>query len=97
MEYIILSEALREELKSLIREVLAEGNGNGHPKPLTAEELADILQVDKATAYGWVKTKPPKIPYLKVGRFLRFNLQAVLDSQKKNETPLDSMRNVYYA
>jgi len=82
-EYIILSEPLREELKALIREVLAErDNGNGrHPKPLTAEELAEVLQVDKATIYGWVKAK--EIPYLKVGRFLRFNLQAVLDSQGK--------------
>ena len=83
-EYSILSEPLREELKSLIREVLAEGNGNGrHLKPLTAEELAEILQVEKATIYEWVKAN--KIPCLKVGRFLRFNLQAVLDSQKKNE------------
>lgn len=91
-EYTILSEPLREELKSLIREVLAEGNGNGngrHPKPLTAEELAEFLQVDKATVYGWVKAK--EIPYLKVGRFLRFNLQAVLDSQKKMRIPLDKL------
>jgi predicted DNA-binding transcriptional regulator AlpA len=29
-EYVILSAPLREELKSLIREVLAEGNGNGN-------------------------------------------------------------------
>ena len=86
--YTILSEPLREELKSLIREVLTEGNGNGngrHQNPLTAEELAKILQVDKATVYEWVKAN--KIPCLKVGRFLRFNLQAVLDSQKKNENP----------
>jgi excisionase family DNA binding protein len=85
-EYTILSAPLREELKSLIREVLAEGNGNGHhghPKPVTAEELAEILRVDKATIYEWVKAD--KIPCLKVGRFLRFNLQAVLDSQKKKE------------
>jgi excisionase family DNA binding protein len=85
-EYTIISGALREELKALMREVLAEGAGNGngrHQKPLTAEELAEILQVDKATVYEWVKAN--KIPYLKVGRFLPFNLQAVLDSQKKNE------------
>jgi excisionase family DNA binding protein len=87
-EYTILSAPLREELKSLIREVLAEGNGNGtgrHLKPLTAEELAETFRVDKATVYEWVKAN--KIPYLKVGRFLRFNLQAVLDSQGKNENP----------
>jgi excisionase family DNA binding protein len=84
-EYTILSEPLRQELKALIREVLAEGNRNGHGKPLTAKELAEVLQVEKTTIYQWVKATPPKIPYLKVGRFLRFNLQAVLDSQKKNE------------
>jgi excisionase family DNA binding protein len=86
-EYQILSEPLRAELKALIREVLDERNDNGNGGPLTAEQLADILQVDKATVYEWVKARPPKIPYLKVGRFLRFNLQAVLDSQKRNENP----------
>jgi excisionase family DNA binding protein len=86
-QYTILSEPLREELKSLIREVLAERDGNGNGGPLTAEQLAEILQVDKATVYEWVKASPPKIPFLKVGRFLRFNLQAVLDSRKKNENP----------
>jgi excisionase family DNA binding protein len=86
-QYTILSEPLREELKALIREVLAERDGNGNGKPLTAEELARVLQVEKTTIYEWVKARPPKIPFLKVGRFLRFNLQAVLDSQKKNENP----------
>jgi excisionase family DNA binding protein len=90
-QYTILSEPLREELKALIREVLAEGHGNGHAKPLTAEELAKVLQVEKTTIYAWVKARPPKIPFLKVGRFLRFNLQAVLDSKKKNENPLDTL------
>ena len=77
-----------DRIREVIREELwAAGitSGNGHPKPLTAEELAATLQVDKATVYEWVKAN--KIPYLKVGRFLRFNLQAVLDSQKKIENP----------
>jgi excisionase family DNA binding protein len=75
-----------EKIREIVREeIRAAGITNGNVRPLTAEELAKILQVDKATIYEWVKTKPPKIPYLKVGRFLRFNLQAVLNSQKKNE------------
>jgi excisionase family DNA binding protein len=82
-EYLILSEPLREELKSLLREVLdeRERNGNGHSKPLTAEELAQALNISKATVYERVKKR--EIPYLKTGRLLRFNLQAVLDSQGK--------------
>jgi excisionase family DNA binding protein len=82
-------DLLLEQIRAVVREELrAAGitNSNGrHQRPLTAEELADVLQVDKATVYGWVKAK--EIPYLKVGRLLRFNLQAVLDSQTKNENP----------
>jgi len=80
-------EPFFEKIRQIVREELRTAgitNGNGH-RPLTAGELAEVLQIDKATVYEWVKAKPPKIPYLKVGRFLRFNLQAVLDSQKKNE------------
>ena len=72
-------EVVREELRAA---GITSGNGR-HQKPLTAEELAEFLQVDKATIYEWVKAN--KIPCLKVGRFLRFNLQAVLDSQKTNK------------
>jgi len=75
-------DLLIEQIRAVMREELraaglTSGNG-GHQKPLTAEELAEILKVDKATVYQWVKAN--KIPCLKVGRFLRFNLQAVMDS-----------------
>jgi excisionase family DNA binding protein len=77
-----------EKIREIVREELrAAGVTSDNGKPLTAEELAKILQIDKATVYEWVKAKPPKIPYLKVGRFLRFNLQAVLESQNKNQNP----------
>ena len=53
---------------------------------LTAEELSKALKVNKATVYEWVKAKT--IPYYQTGRFVRFNLQEVLESQrKKNENP----------
>ena len=80
-----------DAFRQIVREEIAaalNGNGNGHGKPLTAEELARKLQMNKATIYEWVKAG--KIPYLKVGRCLRFNLQAVLDSQKQNEKLLDN-------
>ena len=53
---------------------------------LTVEQLAVMLQVNKATVYERVKSKT--IPYYQAGRFVRFNLQEVLESQrKKNTTP----------
>ena len=54
---------------------------------LTAEQLAVMLQVNKATIYERVKKKT--IPFYQVGRFVRFNLLEVLESEKKrlNETP----------
>lgn len=48
---------------------------------LTAEQLAAMLQVSKATVYERVKKKT--IPYHQAGRFIRFKLQEVLDSQLK--------------
>lgn len=70
-----IREIVREELKA------ANGNGNGHSHLLTAEQLADVLQVHKATVYDWVKSKT--VPFYQAGRFVRFNLQEVLESQKK--------------
>ena len=54
---------------------------------LTAEQLAVMLQVNKATVYERVKKKT--IPYHKAG-FVRFNLCEVLESQRKKEHPLTS-------
>jgi excisionase family DNA binding protein len=77
-----------DEFRRILREeIAAAANGNGKGKLLTAEELADTLQVHKATVYEWVKSKA--IPYYQSGRFVRFNLQEVLESQRKKTTPLD--------
>jgi len=80
----LFSQALRDELKDCIREVLLEGissNGNGHAALLTAEQLAEALQVNKATIYERVKKK--SIPFYQVGRFARFNLREVLENERK--------------
>ena len=81
-------EPFFEKIREIVREELraAASNGNGHGKLLTAEELAEKLQVHKATVYEWVKAKT--VPFYQAGRFVRFNLQEVLESQrKKNENP----------
>jgi excisionase family DNA binding protein len=76
-----------DAIRRIVREeIAAAANGNGHGKLLTAEELAEKLQVHKATVYEWVKAKT--VPFYQAGRFVRFNLQEVLESQRnKNENP----------
>ena len=78
-------DLLVEQIRAAVREEIAAGaNGNG--KLLTAEQLAKALQVNKATVYEWVKAR--SIPYYQSGRFVRFDLHEVLDSQrKKNDNP----------
>ena len=71
-----IRQAVRQEIQAL------SDNGNGHAL-LTAEQLAAALQVHKATVYEWVKSKA--IPYYQSGRFVRFNLQEVLESQRKEK------------
>jgi excisionase family DNA binding protein len=85
-EYTILSTPLREELKSLIREVLAEGNGNGNghgAELFTPEELAERMKLPVSWVYE--QSRQGNIPTHKIGRYLRFNLAEVLESQKKKK------------
>jgi excisionase family DNA binding protein len=83
----LLGQALLDAIRQAVREeIRAAWNGNGHGALLTAEQLAEALQVHKATVYEWVKAKT--IPFYQAGRFVRFNLQEVLESQKKKtESP----------
>ena len=79
-------EAFFAEIRRIVREEIdAASNGNSQVL-LTAEQLAEKLQVHPATVYEKVRAR--KIPCYQVGRFVRFNLQEVLESQrKKNENP----------
>ena len=83
----IFSDPFRSELEEIVERAIKKAlNGHGHSPMLTAEQLAEKLQVNKATVYEWVKAK--SIPYYQAGRFIRFNLQEVLESQRKNSKPL---------
>lgn len=82
MSESILGSGLKSEIKELIREVLREEvASHGAGALLTAEQLAEQLQVHPATIYTWVKADA--IPYYQSGRFIRFNLNEVLESQRK--------------
>jgi excisionase family DNA binding protein len=45
-------------------------------KLLTIDQLADILQIKKATIYSWTFAK--KIPHLKIGGALRFREREIV-------------------
>jgi excisionase family DNA binding protein len=80
----MLGSAIMEAFRQVVREEMkAASNGNAQRVLLTAEQLAKALQVNKATVYEWVKSKT--IPYYQAGRFVRFNLHEVLDSQRKKD------------
>jgi excisionase family DNA binding protein len=83
----LLGEAILNAIRQAVREeIQALSNGHGHAALLTAEELSKELKVNKATVYEWVKSK--SIPFYQAGRFVRFNLREVLESQKKkSEAP----------
>jgi excisionase family DNA binding protein len=55
---------------------------------LTIEEMAETLKVPKSSLYSRTKeTGPGAIPRLKVGKYLRFDYQAVMDWLiKENES-----------
>ena len=57
---------------------------------LTVDELADRLKVQKSWLYSRTReTGPGSMPRLKVGKYLRFEYQAVVDwLRKQNEADL---------
>ncbi len=83
----LLGEALKAELRELIREALraelAATGQNGSGDLLDVEELAKRLNVPKSWVYEQSRLKI--IPSVKIGRYLRFDFQKVLMSQTKKD------------
>jgi hypothetical protein len=93
-EYLILSAPLREELKSLMREVVREelrawnGNGNGHAGKewLKACELAELYGLPKT----WFEERgrAGDIARSKSGRYVTFkrsDVEAYLEEHRTQE------------
>jgi hypothetical protein len=84
--YTILSEPLREELKSLIREVLAEGsgNGNGHlPKLLyNTKEAARLCDIPESWLASAARSGKVKCRHL--GNYVRFTLEDLKEFIEKS-------------
>ena len=51
---------------------------------LTVQEVADYLGISKDTAYSMVSQR--KIPFVKIGRLLKFDLRSIDDWIAQNST-----------
>jgi excisionase family DNA binding protein len=75
----------RSDLVALIRSEIAL-NGNGHtPELFTAEELAERMKLPVSWVYE--QSRQGNIPTHRIGRYLRFSLAEVLESQKNKNSP----------
>ncbi len=81
----LFAEAFRTELREIVLEAVREamnGEGKGQSNLLTSEELADRLKVPLTWVYE--QSRQGKIPTHRLGRYIRFDLHEVLESQKKD-------------
>jgi excisionase family DNA binding protein len=77
-------DAFLEAIRFVVREEIQAFKGikNSEADLLTAEELAERLKVPVSWVYE--QSRQGKIPTHRMGRYIRFRLQEVVDSQKKN-------------
>jgi excisionase family DNA binding protein len=78
----LLGDALLDVIRQAVKEAMREANGNrnGHTAELlTPEDLADRLKVPLSWVYE--QSRQGNIPTHRLGRYIRFELQEVLDSQ----------------
>jgi excisionase family DNA binding protein len=63
----------------------SNSEGKIEPRLLTVQEAARFLTVSASTLYGWVWQR--KIPFVKVGRALRFDLTDLEEFIEASRTP----------
>jgi excisionase family DNA binding protein len=79
----LLGEAFLDAIRQAVREeIQAAANGNGAAELLTPEELATKLKIPITWVYE--QSRQGNIPTHRLGRYIRFDLQEVLISQKKS-------------
>jgi excisionase family DNA binding protein len=83
----IFGEAFMEAIKSAVREVIREETGASSSPAialLTPEQLAERLQIPVSWVYE--QSRQGNIPTHRLGRYIRFDLSEVLESQKKRSS-----------
>ncbi|MBI4527180.1 MAG: helix-turn-helix domain-containing protein [Deltaproteobacteria bacterium] len=78
-------ELLIHQIRQAVREeILAATAQNGHARELlTPEQLAERLKVPVSWVYE--QSRQGHIPTHRIGRYIRFDLREVMESQKKRE------------
>jgi excisionase family DNA binding protein len=78
---MLLGQALLDAIRQAVKEAMREANRNGHTTELlTPEDLADRLKVPLSWVYE--QSRQGKIPTHRLGRYIRFDLNEVIVSQK---------------
>jgi len=77
-------DAMLDAFRQIVREEIAARAANGSQELLEPEELASRLKVPVSWVYE--QSRQGNIPTHRIGRYIRFDLAEVLESQKK-QTP----------
>ena len=75
-------DAMLDAFRAIVREEIAAIARNGSKELLEPEELAERLKVPVSWVYE--QSRQGNIPTHRIGKYIRFDLTEVLQSQKKN-------------
>jgi excisionase family DNA binding protein len=74
-------DILVEQIRAVVREEIKTASANGNKELLEPEELAARLRVPVSWVYE--QSRQGNIPTHRLGRYIRFDLNQVIESQKK--------------
>jgi excisionase family DNA binding protein len=83
-------DLLIDQIRVVVREEIAAASSNGTKELLEPDELAARLKVPVSWVYE--QSRQNQIPTHRIGRYIRFDLAEVLESQKKKESILPLQR-----
>ncbi len=75
-------DLLVEQIRVVVREEIKAATANGHTRLIEPEKLAARLRVPVSWVYE--QSRQGNIPTHRIGRYIRFNLAEVIESQKKD-------------
>lgn len=79
----LLGQAILDAIQAAVEKAIRQANENGHSQELIEpEELARRLKVPRSWVYE--QSRRNNIPTHRIGRYIRFDLQEVIASQKKS-------------